>query len=512
MDTTPIDIMPLVRRFRKLFNGLDRAYGTYELSGETKYEGLKKVGKAVTHKKPVTDDLVASHLKGGQGIGMVPINDDNKCFFGAIDVDSYSGLDLQAVAKQIQAMELPLVPCRSKSGGLHMFLFCKEAIPASVMRSKLTEMSASLGFAGSEIFPKQSEILTERGDIGQWINLPYFEYKNTSRHGIRAYDGGAMSLEEFLLYGENHLMSTEKLAKAGKPMAADLSDGPPCLQHLTTQGFSPGTRNDGLFSLGVYCRMAAGDLWEKELESMNVKYMDPPVSSKEVQDVIRSLNKKEYSYSCSKPPLKPHCNRDLCRSRKYGCGQASTGLSLTGMTKYDTVPPVWFLDVDGCGRIELTTDAIHNQGLFQKRCLEVLNKFPPVVGRQEWQSTIQGLLDAVTVIEAPEDSTPVGQLKEHLERFCTGRAQAKSKDEILMGKPWTDGGRTFFRLSDLMTYLERQHFREFRVHAVSSVLKEMGGNHASTKLKGKGVSLWDVPAFESMSGSFDLPDMGTSVI
>ena len=62
--------------------------------------------------------------------------------------------------------KLPLIVCRSKSGGAHVFLFTKENIPASLMQSKLKEMAIILGYEGSEIFPKQTEILS--GTWGHW--------------------------------------------------------------------------------------------------------------------------------------------------------------------------------------------------------------------------------------------------------------------------------------------------------------------------------------------------------
>ena len=40
------------------------------------------------------------------------------------------------------------------------------------MKSKLKAMAEALGYGGSEIFPKQTEILVERGDTGNFLNLP----------------------------------------------------------------------------------------------------------------------------------------------------------------------------------------------------------------------------------------------------------------------------------------------------------------------------------------------------
>ena len=60
-----------------------------------------------------------------------------------------------------------------KSGGAHLFLFIDGVISAKFMRSKLTNFSALLGHADCEIFPKQIELQADRGDTGNFLNLPY---------------------------------------------------------------------------------------------------------------------------------------------------------------------------------------------------------------------------------------------------------------------------------------------------------------------------------------------------
>ena len=87
--------------------------------------------------------------------------------------------------------------CRSKSGGAHIFFFFQDYISAGEFRDKASEISAVLGYGGCEIFPKQEQILVERGDVGNFINLPYFDEKQTLRYAIKE-DGEPASLEEFL--------------------------------------------------------------------------------------------------------------------------------------------------------------------------------------------------------------------------------------------------------------------------------------------------------------------------
>ena len=115
-------------RIWDLFAGLDRAYGTYQV---TDAEGKKLSGQARTVQQPLTRDVWELHLSGERSLGVIPIRDDNTVAFAAIDIDTYP-LDLVALEAQIAELGLPLVVVRSKSGGAHLYLFIEEGIAAQV--------------------------------------------------------------------------------------------------------------------------------------------------------------------------------------------------------------------------------------------------------------------------------------------------------------------------------------------------------------------------------------------
>ena len=137
--------MDKVEKFKSIFRGLDRAYGQYKSDGSTA-DG-KVGGKAFIIKEPVTDKLWTDHLeKKDPSLGIIPIRDDSTCSWGCIDVDTYP-LDYKKIIAHIRELKLPLVMCRSKSGGAHIFIFLKEPVQASLVRDKLTEWSAEMGYA-----------------------------------------------------------------------------------------------------------------------------------------------------------------------------------------------------------------------------------------------------------------------------------------------------------------------------------------------------------------------------
>ena len=491
--------MEHVKKLMSLFDGLPRAYGTYRITGS---KNGKQVGEAVTVAGKVTEALWETHLAGRQGIGIIPIRDDSSCCFGAIDVDKYVGIDYKKIIDSIRKRGYPLVPCTSKSGGVHLYLFSTRPVEASVMRGCLSTMAASLGFGGSEIFPKQDRVLVDRGDLGSWINMPYFDAEQTKRAALDD-EGKPLPLSEFIVLAERYRTDVGEF-KVPDASTGDLVDGPPCLQYLIDRGeVAEGTRNMTMFNVAVYLKRALMVGWESKLMEINDR-LRPPLNKAELSTICKSVKRREYFYACTKPPLSAFCDRGVCRGRKFGIGTEGDFPLLTGLTKYNTTPPIWFVDVEGGGRIELMTGDLQNQVSFQRHCMEYLNKMPPVIKPEQWRSLVQSLMEKMVLIEAPEDASTVGQFWGHLENFCTARAQARTKEEILIGKPWLSEGRHYFRISDLTDYLERRKFREFKVNKITQVIKSRGGEHHFMRLHAKGINVWSVKEFEKKD-DFSLP-------
>jgi len=489
-----------------LFEGYQQSYGTYGAELEDNGSGKLK-GQAHTIKDEITVELWIKHLAGRQGLGVIPIREDSKVKFAAIDIDEYP-LDLMKLNENIQRHKMPLVLCRTKSGGAHLFLFLDLPTEAKPVQKKMREMAATLGYGNAEIFPKQTKIMISRGDMGSWINMPYFNSAQTTRYALDD-KGNQLKFHEFVRHCQSKIVNFSEVDRLKSVNRDLLPDGPPCLNHLLSMGFPEGTRNNAMFNLAVYAKKAFGDAWQQNASGYNGLYMVPPLEPSEVQGILKSVQKKEFTYTCKQAPICNYCDMPKCRTRRYGIGHGDSSLPLFGsLTKLMTDPPVWFLEVDGGGRLELTTEELQNPRMFQNKCMKVLNTMPILPKMEVWQEIVHKLLSEVNEVEVSQEATPRGQLWIHLETFLTGRVQARTREEILLGKPWLDKGHYYFRLNDFLAYIERQRFK-IMLQQVSVYFQEWKVQVKFFNINGKGVNTHSISSrsFSKLDQEFQVPKM-----
>ena len=443
----------MMKAFKEIFEGLNSAYGQYIPSTVHSSNGKQK-GRPFTVKKPGIDLLWENHLKGKEpALGIIPINEKNLCRWGCIDIDQYD-FNHKKFIKKIKQKKLPLVVCRSKSGGAHVFLFVSEWIEAAAMREKLKVMAAALGYSECEIFPKQEYLLIERGDTGSFLNLPYHGGDNTTRYAFKD-DGDAANLKEFIELHSKYKLTKEKFENLTieSEKEQNIKDGPPCLQTLCKEGFPEGTRNNGLYNIGVYLKKANPDTWQTDLATYNTKFMKPPLSPQQVMTTISSLNKKDYQYKCKDQPICNYCDSLTCQTRKFGIGNGTLMPDISNLRKFTSDPPRWFVNVGG-ETVDVKTNELRTFDLFDEACMDQISIKLPNVSKPIWGKVISNLMKAVEEIEAPETLKYKKQLEEHLENFTTDRAAGKQKTDINRGVSWTDEGKTYFKFKDFWKYLQ----------------------------------------------------------
>jgi hypothetical protein len=483
----------------ELFQGSDLAFGRSELTNNVSQKG-KHETKSWTEKRAITEEDWRRHVEGTASVGIPPINSESMVRFGAIDIDQYQGLSLDDLAVDISESGLPLVLCRSKSGGPHIYLFCREWVNAATMVEKLDMVAGYFGFGAAEIFPKQVSIGNHRDhpDYGNWINMPYFNGMKNFRYGISPRGVPIKDIKEFCNYAKEQSISPEDLNNLSLPQINEenetFTQGPPCLKHIFAKNKAgEGQRNILLCNITVYAKNAHPDNWKDKIDEYN-RLFPQPLPNREVEAIKRSYASKEYRYQCSQSPLCDFCNSQVCKNKLHGIETGEILPNNRSLTVINTSPPIWYLDITAgeaeTTRISLSTDELQNPRLFQKRCMEVIKTMPPVPKQEEWGKLVQNLLKHVTQINVPKELSPTGQLLELLETFIVDKGSTDTPEVLLRGLVYCSPEEYWFRWIDLKDFLNRHRFDLLKQNQILATLKtECKMNKNYQKIAGRGVQI-----------------------
>jgi hypothetical protein len=445
----------VLEKFKSIFAGLETAHGYSYLNKGTSEKG-KKEADSKSKREPVTNELWQKHLDGIQpSLGIFLIKDNSKCKFGCVDIDIYN-LDHKEILKKINEKKLPLILIKSKSGGAHVYLFTKEFVAASVMRQKLKKIAGLIGFAKSEIYPKQDYVKSENKELGSWLNIPYFGGDNAERHALDD-NGNKLNLEEFFkLYDQKVLTETDLINLNFESGEDDFLKGaPPCLITLLKDGIPEGTRNEMMYNIGVYLKKRFPEGWQSKMYLYNAKFMIPELIHKEIESLLVSLNKKDYRYKCKQEPIASFCDSKSCVKKEFGVGGDAPAPEIESITKYPSDPPIYYVYIDGIG-VEVDEATLHDPEKFSIACMVQINRPLMPIGKVLWRKMLIKLhqpphFEEMDVIETSKLDY---QLKELLADFIN-KAPGKKIEDIKRGLPFTEDGYTYFKYDSLQKFLSR---------------------------------------------------------
>jgi len=491
----------MIERLQEIFKGLENAYGQTKITNEIRSDGKNEV-KSYTIKKPVTDLLWEQHIKGIEpALGIVPINEDNECKWGCIDIDTYP-FDHLTLIKKIKEAGLPLIVFRSKSGGAHVYCFVTEFVPAILMRNKLIAMASIIGHAGVEVFPKQNTIKAERGDVGSFLNMPYHGGDRSSRYAFDE-NGEPMTMHKFCEYYDEVAISKQGLQglhlNKNTKEETEFPDGPPCLQTITKQGgVSEGGRNNFLYNIGVYLKKAYPAEWENKIEDYNKeKYINPPLKANEVIMVAKSLQKKDYDYKCKDQPICDFCQHDLCYTRKFG-KSGSPDIDITGIRMLDSDPPIYFVTADG-DTIECDPDTLHDPERFSKLAMIELKKTLLSTNKMMWKKKLNKLLSEMDKpLEAPDDMRIDVVLQNALVEFLS--RNGKELQDILRRRAFSENGHSWFKFKDFWRHLLSTKLWQEKTYTYHKTIRLMqnlfNAKQVTKKIEDKSEKVWQIEGIE----------------
>lgn len=495
-------------RFAAIFSGRVSAYGRMFIDANN-----RKTVK--TYGEPIPSDAFAKHLAGdGPFLGVIPIREDNTCFFAAIDIDD-DGIDLFELEAKVVAHKLPLVVCRSKSGGAHLYLFLREAVEARIVVDALKKFRAVMGHEknanGSpvEIFPKQTLLAT--GQTGNWINISYYDHEHTNRFAVTGQRH--VGLSEFFDLVVARSTNEAGLMEWADPALGPFRDGPPCLQQLHKQDFPEGTRNTGLLNVGLFYKISQPGTWEDALREYNHN-RETPLEDGELRQIIRNLERHDYAYTCKIHPLEALCKKKECKKQHFGIGffakqkRLQALPELSGLVKIKTDPPRYRVAVNGTV-LPCSLDQILMPRLFVRLVFEKLNLVVPPPKEHEWHDIVQALTDGLQEEDAPQDAGKVGLMLANFSDWLQTRHKSDSLDDVLLGKAASDpaSGRVYFRGTDLINFLQKRNLRDYDANLLYTTLTDLEKLTVEVRvLKGAKTALWSVPEPKNdQSEPFDHP-------
>jgi hypothetical protein len=472
-----------MNNFIKCFTGLQRNFGFCNISNGYTDPNTGKIkfnaGDYGWSGKPITEDDYRLHLHGKKSIGIQPCDDNGLACFGAIDIDPkvYKDLDIKKYLTIIQEKELPLIPIKSKSGGLHLYLFTKEFVKAKVIRDFLEQVLFLFKLPiTTEIFPKQTKLGSDTNGNkvnGNFINLPYF---NKSERVALDPSGKEMPLDLFLKVVEINKADIEKLENISNDLikkeltggAEEFKDGPPCLEILSKNKMKDG-RDRFLYNYMVMAKKKYPDNWGKMVLKAGRNYFefDQIWTDDYIEKKIKSWEKQEKGHTCHDDLLAPVCIKSECVKRKFGIisDKKINWPLMTNLIKVDFKPdPEYYFTVE---REDGETVQVHAKDVNKIKDQQELRGLimaqadfpPPPIKGMDFFEIQKALFSTIDTVQPAPGTTPMEILKKHLKDYIHS-TEATSHNSFKSGNVLKDDTYAYFVYDEFFNDLKDNEWKK----------------------------------------------------
>ena len=469
--------------FIKCFTGLQRNFGFCNISNGYTDPNTGKIkfnaGDYGWSGKPITEDDYRLHLHGKKSIGIQPCDDNGLACFGAIDIDPkvYKDLDIKKYLDIIQEKELPLIPIKSKSGGLHLYLFTKEFVKAKVIRDFLEQVLFLFKLPiTTEIFPKQTKLGSDTNGNkvnGNFINLPYF---NKSERVALDPSGKEMPLDLFLKVVEINKADIEKLENISNDLirkeltggAEEFKDGPPCLEILSKNKMKDG-RDRFLYNYMVMAKKKYPDNWGKMVLKAGRNYFefDQIWTDNYIEKKIKNWEKQEKGHTCHDDLLAPVCIKSECVKRKFGIisDKKINWPLMTNLIKVDFKPdPEYYFTVE---REDGETVQVHAKDVNKIKDQQELRGLimaqadfpPPPIKGMDFFEIQKALFSTIDTVQPAPGTTPMEILKKHLKDYIHS-TEATSHNSFKSGNVLKDDTYAYFVYDEFFNDLKDNEWKK----------------------------------------------------
>ncbi len=351
----------------ELFKGNSDSYIKSSVKGELDDRG-KRITSYTTVHEPITTKQWQEHLDGKIRIGFKP-EEEGKCMWGCIDVDpsSYKNYSQKKYVDIIKNYKLPLVAVKSKSGGLHIFVFFTEWADVEKVSDKLKKINDKY-FLAQEIFP-----------CNKALNMPY-QNMNSSMEFAYDDNNNPVLIQRFIEIAETKRIAPEdfyKLRIKEYEPESMWNTYAPCVQKLIQERWEGNNRNNYLFNVLVLEMKKNNANTVAELEdkahSRNSQIFHNPLPRNEVTQLAKSVHKSNYDFQCppKHPEYAPICNKELCKQRRLGIGEAIPEVidEFTDITFIKDTKTIWYEFNYQGQRITVQPEDMKDEKTFRTRLL-----------------------------------------------------------------------------------------------------------------------------------------------
>ena len=469
--------------FIKCFTGLQRNFGFCNINNGYKDPSTGKIkfnaGDYGWSGKPITEDDYRLHLHGKKSIGIQPCDDNGLACFGAIDIDPkvYKDLDIKKYLDIIQEKQLPLIPIKSKSNGLHLYLFTKEFVKAKIIRDFLEQVLFLFKLPiTTEIFPKQTKLGSDTNGNkvnGNFINLPYF---NKNERVALDPSGKEIPLDLFLKVVEINKADIEKLENISNDLirkeltggAEEFKDGPPCLEILSKNKMKDG-RDRFLYNYMVMAKKKYPDNWGKMVLKAGRNYFefDQIWTDNYIEKKIKNWEKQEKGHTCHDDLLAPVCIKSECVKRKFGIisDKKINWPLMTNLIKVDFKPdPEYYFTVE---REDGETVQVHAKDVNKIKDQQELRGLimaqadfpPPPIKGMDFFEIQKALFSTIDTVQPAPGTTPMEILKKHLKDYIHS-TEATSHNSFKSGNVLKDDTYAYFVYDEFFNDLKDNEWKK----------------------------------------------------
>ena len=496
-------------RFLDIFDCQRENYYTFVEEGKRERDS-KTEGKYDRYEETVTVDVIEKHLNGIISVGLIPTRRDGTCSWGVIDVDgAIYHKDPVPVLKKIREKGYPLVPYRSKTSGLHLYLHIKGSVSAAEMRKKIHALAADLGFGGTlaDKFPNEDAITKDKNGkykVGKCVNMPY---QGTTKGYCTRYcltdDGKAISIDDFFDYVEKFRITPKQFDdltiqtenKEQNGPEPEWNEYPPCTQAFISNKVGEGQRNNALFNLAVLAHLKNPDQLKTELYERNKTCMNPPVErDSELDAIVAQIKDKEYFYQCETPIAKQFCNKEACRKRKYGIGPNQYIPTVDSFFKHNTNPPYYVLTMEG-NQIQLLGKQIVQQQLLREELFDQADIVWQTLNKRDWNMFLVSLK---AMQKEVEDMKPGDDEKEdfnyYTRMFIQETEPGDDISQLQAGYIFKDEEFVYFNLHTFKDFLNKKKGKKSNQEVIRYL--KNGGSISTTKLNQR---VWQIALPEKIN-------------